>query len=105
MSKTVTFRDLLAFAEKKDPAAVADMSETCSTDKCGCLMIQYGKEELKIPDEFDVGYSLFGSGKYYLEHSIYKIFSYSLLGQQTIFTYAEIVEFLKVAIDKQAATH
>lgn len=51
---TVTVKELLEFAKSKNPDDIVAMYEESSSTSCGCLMVQYGRENFKH-ESFDCG--------------------------------------------------
>jgi hypothetical protein len=90
--KIITAEELLAFAKKQDTARIVNMMQNDSASECGCLMVQYGKEELKIKKRFTCGYSGFTGNQKILERPISEILGCSYSDS---FNYGEIVKRIK----------
>ena len=53
--KKVTTQEIVDFIFAQPRDRKVEMKEASSCDSCGCLMVQYGKEELKIEESFVCG--------------------------------------------------
>jgi len=71
MTNTVKVEDFKQWVMSQPDDKKVDMLESDSTYPCGCTMVQYGKEVLKIDEDFKVGsYSWFGESRYIFENEV-----------------------------------
>jgi hypothetical protein len=98
--KTITAEELLEFAKSQDQSRVVDMSQNSSYSPCGCLMVHYGKEKLKLTKPFVCGDNFFNSysQEFRIENGIQLILGCSFA---EAFTYGEIVSRIEEYISKK----
>lgn len=90
--KTFTLEQLKAFVNSQPPERTVDMNQSNSTDSCGCLLVQFAKESLKIQEVFDAGFYRVGENILKFSDRLkYEQFFNPLLDGE-IFTYREIAE-------------
>ena len=52
---TITTKEIYDFINNQPPKRKINFKQSFSWDSCGCLMVHYGKEVLKIHQEFSCG--------------------------------------------------
>lgn len=52
-----TYQDLIEFINKQPDERPINMRESASSHDCGCLLVQYGRDELKLPGVWGCGYT------------------------------------------------
>jgi len=53
--RTVTETELAEWVLKQDPCRPVNMQQNISSQKCGCLMVQFGRDVLGFGEQFHCG--------------------------------------------------
>jgi len=106
--KKVTTQNLVDFIFAQPRDRKVKMEEASSHDPCGCLMVQYGKEELKIKESFTCGLdnwtTTHGSSEFQMDYDTIGSFGLNL-GEE--YTYGEVQDiftqngFMKTKTDAE----
>lgn len=101
MSNTITSQEILDFISKQPDDRPINFRENYSDESCGCVMIHYGKDVLKMGD-FSCGYDTFHDKKsevYRLENDIFLMLGMKYSNLDEIKTYGQLKQHL---MSKQA---